>query len=85
MVGGGTAGCVVACRLSEDPSLSILLVEAGGSDRHPFSRVPAASGSAVFSPRFNWMYEVEPDPTRAGKADTWWSGRCLGGAAPLTG
>ncbi len=85
MVGGGTAGCVVAGRLSEDPSLSVLLVEAGGSDRHPFSRVPAASGAAVFSPRFNWMYEVEPDPTRSGKADSWWSGRCLGGGSAING
>ena len=71
--------------MSEDPSLSVLLVEAGGSDRHLFSRVPAASGSAVFSPRFNWMYEVEPDPTRAGKVDTWWSGLCLGGGSAING
>ena len=85
MVGGGTAGCVVAGRLSEDPALSILLVEAGGSDRHPFSRVPAASGSAVFSSRFNWMYEVEPDPSRAGKVDSWWSGLCLGGGSAING
>ena len=85
VVGGGTAGCVVAGRLSEDPSLSVLLVEAGGSDRHPFSRVPAASGAAVYSSRFNWMYEVEPDPTRAGKVDTWWSGLRLGGGSAING
>ena len=85
VVGGGSAGCVVAGRLSEDPSLSILLVEAGGSDRRLYSRVPAASGAAVFSSRFNWMYEVEPDPTRAGKTDTWWSGRCLGGGSAING
>ena len=85
VVGGGSAGCVVAGRLSEDPSLSVLLMEAGGSDRHPFSRVPAASGAAVFSPRFNWMYEVEPDPTRAGKVDSWWSGLCLGGGSAING
>ena len=85
MVGGGTAGCVVAGRLSEDPSLSVLLIEAGGSERHPFSRIPAASGAAVFSPRFNWLYEAEPDPSRAGKVDTWWSGLCLGGGSAING
>ena len=85
VVGGGTAGCVVAGRLSEDPSLSVLLVEAGGSDRHPFSRVPAASGAAVYNSRFNWMYEVEPDPTRAGKVDSWWSGLRLGGGSAING
>ena len=85
MVGGGSAGCVVAGRLSEDPSLSVLLVEAGGSDRHPYSRIPAASGAAVFSSRFNWMYAAEPDPTRAGKVDSWWSGRCLGGGSAING
>ena len=85
MVGGGTAGCVVAGRLAEDPSLSVLLVEAGGSDRHLFSRVPAASGAAVYSTRFNWMYEVEPDSTRAGKVDNWWSGLRLGGGSAING
>ena len=85
MVGGGSAGCVVAGRLSEDPPLSVLLIEAGGSDRHLYSRIPAASGAAVFSSRFNWMYEVEPDPTRAGKVETWWSGRCLGGGSAING
>ena len=75
----------MAGRLSEDPSLSVLLVEAGGSDKHPFSRIPAASGAAVFSSRFNWMYEAEPDPSRAGKVDSWWSGRCLGGGSAING
>ena len=85
VVGGGTAGCVVAGRLSADPVLSVLLVEAGGSDRHPYSRIPAASGSAIYSPRFNWMYEADPDPTRSGKTDSWWSGRCLGGGSAING
>ena len=85
VVGGGTAGCVVAGRLSEDPSLSVLLVEAGGSDKHPYSRIPAASGAAVFNSRFNWMYAAEPDPSRAGKVDSWWSGRCLGGGSAING
>ena len=61
------------------------MVEAGGSGRRLFSRVPAASGAAVYSTRFNWMYEVEPDPSRAGKVDTWWSGLCLGGGSAING
>ena len=76
---------MVAARLAEDPSLSVLLVEAGGSDRHPYSRLPAASGAAVFSPKFNWMYAAEPDPTRDGKVDAWWSGRGLGGGSAING
>ena len=85
VVGGGPAGCVAARRLSEDPSLAVLLVEAGGSDKRPYSRIPAASGAAVFNSRLNWMYAVEPDPTRAGKVDSWWSGRCLGGGSAING
>ena len=75
----------MAGRLSEDPSLSVLLIEAGGSDRHLYSRIPAVSGAAIFSPRFNWMYEAEPDPTRSGKTDSWWSGRGLGGGSAING
>lgn len=85
VIGGGAAGCVVAGRLSEDPSLSVLLMEAGGSDRRLACRIPAASAAAVFNRELNWMYETEPDPTRAGKADLWWSGRCLGGGSAING
>lgn len=85
VIGGGAAGCVVAGRLSEDPSLSVLLMEAGGSDRRLACRIPAASAAAVFNRELNWMYETEPDPTRAGKTDLWWSGRCLGGGSAING
>ena len=85
IIGAGTAGCVLANRLSEDRSRSILLLEAGGSDRHPFVRVPAGSGQAIFNPRFNWMYQCEPDESRAGAPEMWPAGKVLGGGSSING
>lgn len=56
VVGGGSAGCVVASRLSEDPSVRVLLLEAGGPDRHPFMKMPAAFHELLKVGRFNWNY-----------------------------
>ena len=85
VIGGGSAGCVLANRLSEDGSRSVLLLEAGRSDKHLFSRIPAASPLAITSPKFNWMYEIEPDASRNNKVDMWPAGRCLGGGSAFNG
>ena len=85
MIGGGSAGCVLANRLSEQQNCSVLLLEAGGSDKHLFSRIPAASPLALTSPKFNWMYEVEADPSRNNKVEMWPAGRCLGGGSAING
>ena len=61
VIGGGSAGCVIANRLSEQTECRVLLLEAGRSDKHLFTRIPAASPLAVSSPNFNWLYETQPD------------------------
>ena len=85
VIGGGSAGCALANRLSEQQNRSVLLLEAGRSDKHLFSRIPAASPLAVTSPKFNWMYEIEPDASRNNKVEMWPAGRCLGGGSAING
>ena len=85
VVGGGSAGCALAARLAERGAGSILLLEAGGSGRHPYVLLPAASGRAIFNRRFNWMYPVEDDASRNGRPDQWPAGKCLGGGSAING
>lgn len=85
IIGAGSAGCVLANRLTEDGACKVLLLEAGGDDRHPFIRIPAASGQAIFNSRFNWMYQLEPDPSRAGLPEMWPAGKVLGGGSSING
>ena len=85
VVGGGSAGCVLANRLSEDSEQSVLLIEAGRSDKHLYSRIPAASPLAIGSPDFNWLYLAEPDPSRNNKTDMWPAGKCIGGGSAING
>ena len=85
VVGGGSAGCVLANRLSEDNKQSVLLIEAGRSDKHLYSRIPAASPLAIGSPDFNWMYQAEADPSRNNKVDMWPAGKCTGGGSAING
>ena len=61
VVGGGSAGCVVASRLSEDPANRVLLLEAGGPDRHPFMKMPAAFYELLKDTRLNWNYTSEAE------------------------
>jgi choline dehydrogenase-like flavoprotein len=81
IVGGGSAGCVLANRLSADPSKRVLLLEAGGWDRHPLIRIPA--GLARLPERFDWRFDGAPDPSRNGMRDTWSAGRVLGGGSSI--
>ena len=85
VIGGGSAGCAMAARLSERQSLSVLLLEAGKSDRHPFTRIPAGNINAIQNPDFDWCYKTEPDPTIGGRADTWPAGKRLGGGSSFNG
>ena len=62
IVGAGTAGCVLASRLSEDPSVSVLLLEAGGSDRTIWIQLPIGYGRTYFDASINWMYDTAPVP-----------------------
>ena len=83
IVGGGTAGCLVAERLSASGRDHVLLLEAGGSDRRFWVRVPIGYGRTFNDPAVNWMYEAEPDPALGGVRSYWPRGKVLGGSGSI--
>lgn len=85
VVGGGSAGCVVAARLSEDPNNRVLLLEAGGQDDHVFLRMPLAFLKAMPDPRFNWTYWTQPEPHLDGRVMPLPRGRVMGGSGSING
>ncbi len=83
--GAGSAGCVLANRLSADPANRVLLLEAGGSDNTPLVRIPAAEIRAIMNSGLNWKYQSQPDPSLGGRADMWPGGKVLGGSSSING
>jgi choline dehydrogenase len=83
VVGAGTAGCVLANRLTFNGRHSVLLIEAGGSDRSPWIRVPIGYGRTFADPRYNWMYEAQPDPALDNRRAFWPRGKVLGGSGSI--
>jgi choline dehydrogenase len=67
VVGAGSAGCVMAARLSEDPATSVVLLEAGGQDDNRWIHIPLGFGRTFADPSVNWCYETEPDPGANGR------------------
>jgi choline dehydrogenase len=85
VIGAGSAGCVIANRLSADEHRSVLLLEAGGVDDHVLLRMPLAFLKAMFQPQFTWNYRSEPEPALNGR--TLWlpRGKVLGGTSSING
>ncbi|KQZ14229.1 choline dehydrogenase [Mesorhizobium sp. Root554] len=83
VVGSGSAGSVVAERLSASGRFSVLVLEAGGSDRRFFVQMPLGYGKTFYDPAVNWNYRTEPDPGLAGNADHWPRGKVLGGSSSI--
>jgi choline dehydrogenase len=83
VVGAGTAGCVVASRLSEDARRRILVLEAGVSERRFWIQLPIGYGRTFNDPRINWLYEAEADPALAGRRAFWPRGKVLGGSGSI--
>ncbi|HJV80397.1 choline dehydrogenase [Noviherbaspirillum sp.] len=81
IVGGGSAGCVLASRLSEDPDVSVCLLEAGPRDTHPMIHMPLGILWMMRSKVLNWHYRTRNEPALAGRALYWPSGRTLGGSS----
>ncbi len=85
VVGAGSAGCVLANRLSEDGRNTVLLLEAGGRDSNPLIRVPMLAGLVYFWKSINWNYQTAPQKGLAGRAIAWPRGRVLGGSSSING
>ncbi len=83
IVGAGSAGCVLANRLTANGRNRVLLLEAGGSDRRFFISMPLGYGKLFYDPKVNWLYKTEPDAGLAGHQDFWPRGKVLGGSSSI--
>jgi len=83
VVGAGSAGCVLADRLTASGAHRVLLLEAGGSDRSPWIQVPIGYGRTFHDSRYNWMYEAQPDVALDGRRAFWPRGKVLGGSSSI--
>jgi choline dehydrogenase len=83
VVGAGSAGCVLAERLSANGRFTVAVIEAGGSDRRFWVQVPLGYGKTFYDRSVNWAYRAEPDPGLAGQSDYWPRGKLLGGSSSI--
>ena len=85
VVGAGSAGCVLANRLTADGTATVLLLEAGGKDTNPMIHIPIGYSKTLKDPSVNWLYETEPDATSGGRPHVWPRGKVLGGSSSING
>ena len=83
IVGGGSAGCVLAARLSEDRNVSVVLLEAGGEDTNPLIHIPAGYIRTMVNPAINWMFETEPEASSGNRRIKQPRGKVLGGSSAI--
>lgn len=85
IIGAGSAGCVLAARLSENPNNRVCLIEAGGSEKHPFISIPAGVGAAIMKPQLGWGLMTEPQHALGGRRVPLPRGKVLGGSGSING
>ena len=83
IIGAGTAGCVLANRLSKDPNCNVLLLEAGGKDNYFWINIPVGYLYTIANPRTDWCYNIEPDPGLNGRSIGYARGKVLGGCSSI--
>lgn len=85
IVGAGSAGCVLANRLSANPDVRVLLLEAGGKDINPWIHVPVGYFKTMHNPKTDWRYKTQPDEGLNGRSLDWPRGKTLGGSSSING
>lgn len=85
VVGAGSAGCVLANRLSANPKHRVALLEAGGRDRSPWIHIPVGYFKTMGNPKTDWCYQTQPDPGLNGRSIAWPRGKVLGGSSSING
>lgn len=85
VIGAGSAGCVLANRLSADPGKRVLLLEAGGRDTNPWIHIPVGYFKTINNPATDWCFKTAPDPGLGGRSISWPRGKVLGGSSSING